>query len=315
MMRGGFGPIAEHIDPFATAADADPRLKSIACRPEILLSFPEPAEPPIDQSSADHPAVRPVVGFYGRQPNGYYDPPHVHDRAQFSYRLEGVAAVRAGDAAIVLPPGRGVWIPAGMRHEVSCRGPAAYNVLYVTTGADPQPDGLRVIDISPFLHALVEEFLTFDAGYDEAGREGDIVRLMLGEITRAPPSTEAGPRLPADARLQRACAALRKDPTDGRDIDAWALEVGMSRRTFTRNFRIETGMSFVAWRQQLRLTQAAALLAGGQSATQVAQALGFSSLSAFATLFQRSFGISPGRYAEKLETARRTRVGHRALVA
>jgi AraC-like DNA-binding protein len=270
------------------------------------VSYPDPTEPPIDQSSADYPPVRPVIGFYGRQATGYYDPPHVHDRAQFSYRLEGVAAVRAGDAAIVLPPGRGVWIPAGMRHEVSCRGPAAYNVLYVTTQASPQPDDLRVIDISPFLHALVEEFLTFDARYDETGREGDIVRLMLGEITRAPPSTDAGPRLPTDPRLQRVCTALRKDPADPRDIDAWAAEASMSRRTFTRNFRLETGMSFVAWRQQLRMTQAAALLVTGQSATQVAQVLGFSSLSAFATLFQKSFGISPGRYAEQLEPGRRS---------
>jgi AraC-like DNA-binding protein/mannose-6-phosphate isomerase-like protein (cupin superfamily) len=258
-------------------------------------------EPPVDKSSTDHPPLRPVVGFHGRQPTGYFDPPHVHDRAQFSYRLEGVAAVRAGGEAIILPPGRGVWIPAGVRHEVSCRGPAAYNVLYVTTGAAPQPDGLRVIDIAPFLHALVEEFLTFEPLYDETGREGDIVRLILGEITRAPPSTEAGPRLPTDGRLQRVCAALRRDPADGRDIDAWANEAGMSRRTFTRNFREETGMSFVAWRQQLRMTQAAALLGAGQSATQVAQTLGFSSLSAFTTLFRGAFGLSPRRYAERLE--------------
>jgi AraC-like DNA-binding protein len=245
--------------------------------------------------------VRPVVGFFGRQANGYYDPPHIHDRAQFSYRLEGVAAVRAGDAAIILPPGRGVWIPAGVQHEVSCRGPAAYNVLYVTSEATPQPQALRVLDISPFLHALVEEFLTFDARYDEAGREGSIVRLMLGEVARAPPAAEAGPRLPEDGRLQRVCMALKQNPADGRDIDSWAVEAGMSRRTFTRNFRTETGMSFVVWRQQLRMTQAAAFLASGQSATQVAQALGFASLGTFTTLFQRSFGISPRRYAARRE--------------
>ena len=55
---------------------------------------------------------------------GYYDPPHTHEWAQFSYRLEGMAAIRAGEAAVVLPPGRGVWIPPGTVHEVSCRGPA-----------------------------------------------------------------------------------------------------------------------------------------------------------------------------------------------
>ena len=114
------------------------------------------------------------------------EPPHAHEWAQFSYRLEGMAAVRAGEASIVLPPGRGVWIPLGTVHEVSCRGPAAYNALYVTTNARPFPTELKVLNVSPFLHALVEEFLTFATEYDEAGREGAVVALMLGEIDRAP---------------------------------------------------------------------------------------------------------------------------------
>ncbi|NGM48957.1 AraC family transcriptional regulator [Caulobacter sp. 602-2] len=257
----------------------------------------ETPEPPFDKSSADHPPIRPVVGLHGRQAKGYYDPPHVHDRAQFSYRLEGVAAVRAGGSAILLPPGRGVWIPPGLTHEVSCRGPAAYNALYVTPKADPQPRDLKVIDVTPFLHALVEEFLTFEPAYDEAGREGQIVRLMLGEIDRAPASAYAGPRLPRDPRVRRICDALRIAPADDRDIDAWAQVAGMSRRTFTRAFRAETGMGFTTWRQQLRMTEAAARLEAGQSVKQAAQDLGFTSASSFVTLFQRSFGVSPGRYA------------------
>jgi AraC-like DNA-binding protein len=256
------------------------------------------AEPPIDRSSADHPPVRPVVGFHGRQAQGYYDPPHLHDRAQFSYRLEGMAAVRAGDASIVLPPGRGVWIPPGMVHEVSCRGPAAYNALYVTPQARPFPQGLRVLDVTPFLHALIEEFLTFDPAYDEDGREGAIVSLMLGEIERAPTSVEGGPRLPRDPRLLRVCEALRADLSDNGDIDAWAAMAGMSRRTFTRNFRQETGLGLHAWRQQLRMTAALGRLGAGESIPDVAHALGFSSISAFAARFARSFGMPPGRYVQ-----------------
>ena len=258
------------------------------------------AEPPVDKSSADYPPVRPVVGFYGRQPNGYYDPPHAHDRAQFSYRLEGVAAVRAEGTAIVLPPGRGVWIPAGMVHEVTCRGPAAYNVLYVSPAARPHPEGLRVLDVTPFLHALIQEFLTFDTLYDVEGREADVVRLMLGEIDRAPPSQDGGPKLPRDPRLRRVCDLLRADLADDRDIDAWAAWVGMSRRTFTRAFRQETGMGFATWRQQLRMTEAVARLGAGHSVTRIAHELGFATVSGFVALFQRSFGMTPGRYAAAL---------------
>lgn len=254
------------------------------------------AAEPIDQSSTDYPPVRPVVGFSGRQARGYYDPPHAHDRAQFSYRLEGVAAVRAHHASIVLPPGRGVWIPPGMVHEVSCRGPAAYNVLYVTPQAVPYPEGLRVLDVGPLLHALIQEFLTFDTHYDVAGREGEIVRLMLGEIERAPASEATNPVLPIDPRLRRVCDAIRADLHDGRDIDAWASEIGMSRSTFTRGFRAETGMGFGAWRQQLRMTEALARLSAGDLVVDVAHALGFASVSSFSTVFQRAFGLPPGRY-------------------
>ena len=254
-------------------------------------------EPPLERSRFDYPLVRPVIGFHGRQSKGYYDPPHAHEWAQFSYRLEGMAAIRAGHASIVLPPGRGVWIPPGTIHEVSCRGPAAYNALYVTTEARPFPQGLKVLEISPFLHALVEEFLTFEADYDEAGREGAVVALMLGEIDRAPHAVEAGPKLPRDPRLLRVCEALRVDLADNGDIDAWAAVAGMSRRTFTRAFRQETGSGFHTWRQQLRMTAALGRLASGQSIPDVAHALGFASISAFAARFAKTFGMPPGRYA------------------
>ncbi len=260
-----------------------------------------PVEAKLEQASVNHPPVRPVVGFSGRQAKGYHDPPHVHDRAQFSYRLEGVAAIRAGGEAIVLPPGRGVWIPPGVVHEVSCRGLAAYNALYVTTAARPFPQELKVMEISPFLHALVEEFLTFPAAYDEEGREGDFARLMLGEIARAPPVADPGPKLPRDPRLLRVCEALRVDLADKADIDAWAVVAGMSRRTFTRAFRQETGHGFHEWRQQLRMAAALGRLASGQSIPDVAHAMGFSSISAFAARFARTYGMPPGRYvASKL---------------
>jgi hypothetical protein len=132
-----------------------------------------------------------------------------------------MAAVRAGAASIVLQLGRGVWIRPGTVHEVSCRGPAAYNAFYVTSTAQPFPTELKVLNVSPFPHALVEEFLTFETAYDEAGS-----------------------KLPRDPRLLRVCEGLRLDLADNGDIDAWAAVAGMSRRTFTRAFRQETSVDF-----------------------------------------------------------------------
>lgn len=73
----------------------------------------------------------------------------------------------------------------------------------------------------------------------------------------------------------------------------------MSRRTFTRRFVENTGMTFVAWRQQVCLLEATARLSHGASITEVAFALGFSSPSAFTSVFRRNLGETPLRYLAK----------------
>lgn len=55
-------------------------------------------------------------------------------------------------------------------------------------------------------------------------------------------------------------------------------------------------MTFVSWRQQVCLLEATARLSHGASITEVALGLGFSSSSAFTSVFRRNLGDSPARY-------------------
>lgn len=77
-------------------------------------------------------------------------------------------------------------------------------------------------------------------------------------------------------------------------------QVAMSRRTFTRLFREQTGISFVEWRQQACLLMAVVRLGNGEPVTRVATDLGYSSPSAFTGVFRRVLG--PG--AESLFRAK-----------
>ena len=70
----------------------------------------------------------------------------------------------------------------------------------------------------------------------------------------------------------------------------------MSRRSFTRLFRRETGLSFVAWRQQACLLCAMPRLAAGEAVTTIAIDLGYENPAAFTLMFRRAFGSPPLTY-------------------
>lgn len=241
-------------------------------------------------------AKRPVVGLTDEYPAAFVDPLHSHDRIQFLYASSGVMSVVTETTSFVVPPQRAVWLPAGVKHEVSCRGPVSLRTLYIDPRYDSDPPLCRVIEVSDFLKALILEVVTFTHDYDIAGREGRIVGVLLDEIQAMPNAPYRAP-MPADPRLLRVCKAILANPADQRDIDDWASLAGMGRRTFTRSFRSATGMSVAVWRQQVRLMEALSMLASGMPITSVAFDVGYESPSAFTAMFHRAFGVPPSLYA------------------
>lgn len=244
------------------------------------------------------PQARPMIGLEDEYPAGFVEPGHSHAHAQFLYASSGVMSVVTPDASFVIPPQRALWLPAGTRHEVSCRGAVSLRTLYIDPAHDADPRSCRVLEVSEFLKALVLEVVKFPPGYDLEGREGRIVRLLLDEIARMPGAPYHVP-MPTDPRLARVCRAIIDNPADQRDIDTWSSRIGMSRRTFTRAFKLELGMGFALWRQQVRLMQAVSLLSAGRSITSIAFDVGYESPSAFTAMFHRAFGQPPSAYVAR----------------
>jgi AraC-like DNA-binding protein len=237
-------------------------------------------------------SIRPVVGMSDHYPAGFVDPFHRHDHGQLSYATSGIMTVVTETSAYVLPAHRAIWLPPGLAHEVTCRGPVDLSVLYVDPSLPGQPRACHVFDASLLVQALVREVLTFAHAYDEVGREGRIVALLLEEIARTDPILVSAP-MPCDTRLRRVCDKIVCDPADQRDLDEFARIAGMGRRTFTRTFRHETGMGFSQWRQQVRLMAALSLLREGHSVTSIAYDVGYESPSSFTAMFHRVLGVPP----------------------
>lgn len=159
------------------------------------------------------------------------------------------------------------------------------------------PCDCAVINVSPLLHELLSSAVDLPAEYELGGRDDYLMQLIIAEIALMPELPLNAP-LPQEPRLAALCLQLLKAPSLDHDLDEIAERVGMSRRNFTRIFRQQTGMSFSHWRQQACLLNALTRMELGQSITEVAIALGYSSSSAFTAAFKRSLGQAPRFYIQ-----------------
>ena len=74
----------------------------------------------------------------------------------------------------------------------------------------------------------------------------------------------------------------------------------MSKSNFCRQFKLETGMSFIAYLNRVRLEQTARMLVETDlPCTVIGYDCGFSTLSLFYKLFKELYGVSPARFREK----------------
>ncbi|MFT4075468.1 MAG: helix-turn-helix transcriptional regulator [Asticcacaulis sp.] len=234
----------------------------------------------------------PVVGFEDRYTAGFVDEAHAHDRTQLSIVLSGSLTVNTDEASFVLNPGQGMWIPAGLVHRAICRAESAFQVLYFDPEFSEVDIPCRMFEVSALLRGLIDEIVAMRYEFVMDERMLTIAKLLVGEIERAPRVANRTP-FPSDYRLRRVCEAIITSPGDSRDIDHWAREAGMSRRTFTRVFQTELGMGFAAWRRRVRVIEGTARINAGQSIAEVAFDLGYDNPGSFSTMFRRVFGVPP----------------------
>ena len=239
---------------------------------------------------------RPVIAVGNDYPDGHAVAPHQHRRGQLISGASGVVVLATPSGTWVMPPQRGMWIPPGTVHDVRMVGVVSMQSLYLEPEmTQGMPDGCQVVGISPFMRSLMTEALDLPIDYDPGSRAGAVMALLQHEMRRLPVLPLSLP-YPAHNSLAARCRQFLRDPMVHETIEDWSEPLGMSRRAFTRLFRRETGLSFVAWRQQACLVAALPLLAAGEPVTSVALALGYDNPAAFTTMFKRVLGTSPRAY-------------------
>jgi AraC-like DNA-binding protein len=226
---------------------------------------------------------------------GSWTPPHRHDWVQFSYAISGVLGVHTAEGSFFAPPQWGVWIPAGLEHEVVTSMRAEMRSLYVRTqDSSWAPQRCRVLEVTPLARELIKTFCLLPPAYPLGdSSEARLVQVLLDQLAHLPEVGFSLP-LPRHVRLLELCNELVENPSQLITLHDWAERLGTSEKTLMRLFQRETGLSFRGWRQRARLLSSLGALEEGDSVTNTALACGYDSTSAFIAAFKGLFGFTPG---------------------
>jgi len=101
-----------------------------------------------------------------------------------------------------------------------------------------------------------------------------------------------------DERLAVAIRQMHEHPNQPWTVAQLARQAALSRSTFFERFKQALGMAPMAYLLTWRMALAKKLLRDrDDSIAEIAQRIGYSSVSAFSVAFTRYTGLTPGRYS------------------
>lgn len=239
----------------------------------------------------------PVVARAHDYENGCREIWHSHEYGQLVHATSGVVRVLTRLGAWTVPPLHALWIAPGVDHELHMIGTVRMRALYVEPEMlSEQWQECRLIKIEALLRELILALLSAPWSSDDRL----ITPLLLQCLENARTVQGCNLPLPRDKRLLKLCEHLLANPADTARMEDWSDRIGASVRTLSRRFRDETGLSFIQWRQQLRIAEAVCLLAEGHPLGNIARDMGYANATAFSAMFKRVLGEVPSRYLQTL---------------
>ena len=245
----------------------------------------------------------------------WHSVPHTHNHTELFYIVGGRGQFLIEDQVFPVNVNNLVIINPNVLHtEDSLNAqPLEYIVLGIegielandenSNGQFSILDHMESVEISGCLRNILREMEQKNTGYEDvcqAYMEILIIRLMRS-------TTLSVPSEPQISSGNRQCAAVRryidlhfKEPLT---LEQLAEESHMNKYYLSHSFKREYGTSPINYMISRRIEESKYLLAETDlSMTQIAQLLGFSSLSYFSQVFRRTQSVSPLEYRQSTKT-------------
>gem|GEM_PF-220545 len=173
--------------------------------------------------------------------------------------------------------------------------------------ADAQGIGIAINPMTaPLRDSLLRLLTLLDTPADIPGLAPMAERELLYRLLQGPQGRllrQIAQPEGALGRIRRAAGWIRDNHSTRLRIEALCEASGMSRASLHRHFQALTGLSPLQYQKQLRLQEARQLLLAGDSASDVAFAIGYESASQFSREYLRQFGAPPARDVRQIREA------------
>lgn len=221
---------------------------------------------------------------------------HAHPRAHIIVPTQGACWVVAAGHRWLVPVGQAVWIESNVYHEVSCRAPVSAKMLFIDASCTVRlPHSCQVVTLNQLFLALTDRALEYGNRYSPQDPMARLTGVILDELANLRASPLVLP-IAKDPRLEKAMQHLLRHQSATLNLEELAEVAGASLRTLARLFSRETGMTYSQWKTRMVLLEGIERLTRGESITDVALDLGYTTTSSFVYMFRQNIGLAPGKW-------------------
>jgi AraC family L-rhamnose operon regulatory protein RhaS len=251
-----------------------------------------------------------VYAWESRHTHGFRMKAEFHSFAELFFILNGNGLIHLNSTTLPCSAGDLFFVPAGLVHQI-IDGDKPLTLYGIALGdsllrLDPSLPAILKAGLIPSSRALQSRVknnlrqMLYEQGTQRVGHRARMVSLALDLMVRlARIGKEKHRTETADARanVDRFIAGLNERFFEPLTLDKAVVELGLSRRTFTRMFREATGDSFAKHLERLRITYAQTRLHDTTIAIlPVAFECGYEDLSSFYRAFRRQTGLAPDQW-------------------
>ncbi len=224
-----------------------------------------------------------------------------------AYCASGSMRLEIDSRYFFLQPTKAVWIPAGK--QVTTQIPTSItccSILFDTTRFPEHDLLVKTIDLTPLARHMILHCRRWSVEGCIIDKAAESFYEVLASIVIEQMDAPTSDWIPRGQSMlvSRAVDLTIEQHTKPVELAEIAVELASSERTLSRRIVDETGMRWSELLRRIRIIAARELLTCSElQITAVANAVGYSSQSAFNKAFKLESGLTPGKFREQFKSS------------